>query len=339
MPQNTGDERIRRLNGLVAELQRGGQEGVSSKDLMAAGGFASRRTLERDLEFLRDRLGLRTTFVSSRRRGDPGRYVVTDPGGYVLHCRLGPGGVTGLRAGLSLAAHFLPHLAGELEEVWAKLRPSLPEGEAALGEALARASVVSLPVSDLDPKVFAAVVEALRRRRVLQIRYLSPYEGETVPRIRRVSPWGVFFQGHAWYLWGSHPKVAAGASYRVSRIRDAVEVGTPYEEAPEAWSLQDHASSGWHGFAGRNLRPVAVRVLPPLASVVQETRWHPTQRIQEHPQGGILLTARVPDLKAVARWILASAPFAWALEPEELGREVASLARGTLARQEEGLGG
>ena len=84
---------------------------------------------------------------------------------------------------------------------------------------------------------------------------------------------------------------------------------------------------------------MAVRVLPPLASVVQETRWHPTQRIQEHPQGGILLTARVPDLKAVARWILASAPFAWALEPEELGREVASLARGTLARQEEGLGG
>ena len=257
----------------------------------------------------------------------------------MLHCRLGPGGVTGLRAGLSLAAHFLPHLAGELEEVWAKLRPSsLRRERRPWGRPWPGPPWCPCPCPTWTRRVFAAVLEALRRRRVLQIRYLSPYEGETVPRIRRVSPWGVFFQGHAWYLWGSHPKVAAGASYRVSRIRDAVEVGTPYEEAPEAWSLQDHASSGWHGFAGRNLRPVAVRVLPPLASVVQETRWHPTQRIQEHPQGGILLTARVPDLKAVARWILASAPFAWALEPEELGREVASLARGTLARQEEGLG-
>ena len=92
MPQNTGDERIRRLNGLVAELQRGGQEGVSSRDLMAAGGFASRRTLERDLEFLRDRLGLRTTFVPSRRRGDPGRYVVTDPGGMCSTVVWGPEG-------------------------------------------------------------------------------------------------------------------------------------------------------------------------------------------------------------------------------------------------------
>ncbi|OPZ31818.1 MAG: hypothetical protein BWY99_02876 [Synergistetes bacterium ADurb.BinA166] len=59
-------------------------------------------------------------------------------------------------------------------------------------------------------------------------------------------------------------------------------------------------------------------MLPPLARVVAETVWHPSQRVEECEDGAIILRASVPDIGEVVRWMLAGAPYALPLEPPEL---------------------
>ena len=47
------------------------------------------------------------------------------------------------------------------------------------------------------------------------------------------------------------------------------------------------------------------------------SKWHPTQKIEESPEGGVILTAEVPHLPEVARWILSGAPHIHVLEYAE----------------------
>ena len=51
---------------------------------------------------------------------------------------------------------------------------------------------------------------------------------------------------------------------------------------------------------------------------MREIKWHPTQQIEELPDGNVILTAEVPYLDEVARWVLAGAPNAKVIEPKEL---------------------
>lgn len=69
-----------------------------------------------------------------------------------------------------------------------------------------------------------------------------------------------------------------------------------------------------------------------MSHIVVETTWHPSQKIEECPDGSIILSAEVPHLEEVAKWILATAPFAEALEPPELRQKVVELARRVMGR-------
>ncbi|MCR4819295.1 MAG: WYL domain-containing protein, partial [Fretibacterium sp.] len=63
---------------------------------------------------------------------------------------------------------------------------------------------------------------------------------------------------------------------------------------------------------------IKVHITEPLADTFREIQWHPTQKVEESSEGGIFLTAEVPHLSEVARWVLSGAPHIQVLEPEEL---------------------
>jgi len=47
------------------------------------------------------------------------------------------------------------------------------------------------------------------------------------------------------------------------------------------------------------------------------SKWHPTQKIEKSADGGIVLTAEIPHLPEVARWVLSGAPHIHVLEYAE----------------------
>jgi predicted DNA-binding transcriptional regulator YafY len=311
LARDVSSVRLSRLNRLMLLFYQHAR--LSRKEIFREVGYASGRTFERDVEFLRDEYGVEIVYSRASRQ-----YSMCSRGTFILNCTLDEREALALSAGLSMARHFLPHLGGTAGGLWGKLKALLPEELAQQGDELGRSAVVALPVSSVDPEIFEIVLDACRTSQVLELSYTSPY-GDGLPRTHKVYPWGVFFRAHAWYLWAGNAQYPDTGTYRISRIDSArPAVNAPFVAPPEEEDLQSYASSAWYASAGKACEPVRIKALPPLSRVVAETVWHPSQQIEELDDGSIILSATVPDLDEVARWILASAPYALPVEPPEL---------------------
>jgi len=324
MPRDLSSIRIARLNDLVQELAIHGS--LSRKELMARLEYTQGRTLERDLTYLRDQYGVEIDYDRHRRA-----YRLSGTGRFVAVFELTEREVTALAAGLGMASHFLPHLQEECESLWGKIRFRLPKGLSDHGERLGKAAVVALPVSPMDPKVFETCINAIRESKAIRIRYRSPY-GDGAVKSYELSPWGVFFRAHAWYLWAGNPSCGEARTFRISRIAQVVMEERPMTLPQPKAGVAAFAESAWYACPGEPCHGIRIRVSPPLADVVAETRWHVSQSLAREGDGSLLLSATVPDLDEVARWVMASAPYAEVLEPQELRRKIASLAQENIKR-------
>lgn len=319
MSAQMGSVRLSRLNSLVMEFFN--KPCLSRRHLLDALGYGENgRALERDLKFLRDEFGVEITYNRRTRL-----YEFHGNGNFVLQLQMNRREITSIAAGLNMVCHFLPHLESDCSRFWNKLKTMLPRDIASEGERLAESTVVALPVSRMDPMVFETIVNAVSDKRNIHFQYESPYSGEG-SKPRNISPWGVFFLAHAWYAWGTAGEGQKPKTYRVSRIRSvfAFEEGDfiPPEEGQDT---RTYASSAWYGCPGGDKHDILLRIKPPLSAVVEETIWHPTQEIRHLDDGRIEISASVPNLDDIARWIMASAPFAEAIEPASLRKRVLEL--------------
>jgi len=81
---------------------------------------------------------------------------------------------------------------------------------------------------------------------------------------------------------------------------------------------------------------VVVRFSPAVAKRAAETRWHPSQVIEEQDDGSLLWRGKVAGLREIRIWILGWGAEAEVLEPAELRAEVASQLRDAAARYSTG---
>lgn len=314
MSKDISSLRMERLNNLVWTLKSG--RGYSKSDLMEKFEYTTPRTLERDLELLRY-----TFNVDIKNEGQNHLYRCYDTGQFLLRLNLSEKEVTALTAGLRMAEHFLPHLQEEAETLWSKIGHLLPKELLDHGEALSSAAVVSLPVSPLDPLILQKLLDAIKNHKTLKIIYSSPYQNNE-SKERTISPWGVYFQSHAWYLWAGSQGHEEGATWRISRILSCEEIDTEWKNSPDGQTVEDYAGSAWLAHPGELKYKIKLHIFMPLASIVSETKWHPTQEIEQKEDGSIILTATVPDLEEVARWAMSCAPHIEVLEPGELRNKV-----------------
>lgn len=322
MSRDLSSIRLSRLNSLVLAFYSTPR--MTKQEIMNCLEYSNQRTLERDLAFLRDEYAVDIEYNRSMRQ-----YVFHGRGKFLVSTTLTEREVTSMAAGLKMAAHFLPHLEGPCQDLWGKLKGVLPEGLPEKGEKLALSSVVALPVSSMDQAVFETLVNAVNDKKTVRLRYCSPY-GDCETREHVVCPWGVYFRAHAWYLWSWSCEKDHPMTLRIGRISSIVAYGTPpYVEAPHDQDVESYASSAWYGCAGEEIHDVAIEVKPPLARVVGETVWHPSQKIEERDNGSILLTATVPNLGDVARWVMASSPYARVIQPLELINQIHDLGEKT----------
>ena len=78
---------------------------------------------------------------------------------------------------------------------------------------------------------------------------------------------------------------------------------------------------------GEEPQTVRVRFSAYQARWIRERRYHPSQEIEELPDGGLLLTLCVAGMAEVRRWLLGYGAEAEVLEPAELREEIAAHAK------------
>lgn len=122
-------------------------------------------------------------------------------------------------------------------------------------------------------------------------------------RTREVAPYGIIF-GRMNYLIGpelgqSHPK-----SWRLDRIEDLEILATPATR-PEDFSLRDFANASFGYFQGEQ-EDVVLRVLPGGLDDFQHWRFHPSQTVEDEPDGTKIVRFRASGMLELA-WHL----FTW----------------------------
>lgn len=120
--------------------------------------------------------------------------------------------------------------------------------------------------------------------------------------------------------------------HRVSRIISASFSDEKYILPEEAGFSEDYVLSAWHVMPGFKKIPIKVHITEPLAESFREIKWHQTQKIKNCSEGGIILTAEVPDLYEVARWVMSGAPHVEIIEPNELKEIVKEFAEEILSK-------
>ena len=79
-----------------------------------------------------------------------------------------------------------------------------------------------------------------------------------------------------------------------------------------------------------------VRFAADQAPYVRERIWHPSQQLEELPDGRVVLRLRAGGFFEIRSWVLGFGAAAEVLEPEELREAVREEMRAALGRREEG---
>lgn len=178
-------------------------------------------------------------------------------------------------------------------------------------EALVRAETIAVqagPRPSADEAVLATIRGAVLAQQPLGFTYARP---GAEPRRRSVAPCGVMF-GRANYLVAADRESGRIQTFRLDRM-SAVEAQDGVAPPPADFDLAVFASQSF-GIYQDEIEEVVLRVAPVGADEARAWRWHPTQTIEDQPDGGVIVRFRASGMRELA-WHL----FTWGEQVTILG--------------------
>lgn len=277
------------------------------------------RTIQRDIEFLRDRLGVPLAYDQVRYG-----YYYTDPTFRLPAVVLTEGELLAIFLAERVLQQFrgtpfAPQLARAFQTITALLDDRVTVDLGHLSGSISFRTSVS---SEIDPELFTSLDSAIRGRRRLSLRYETASRG--VESTREVDPYHLTSVDGRWYLVGYCHLRGAVRTFVPGRIR-AIEVTQETFDSPKDFQIDDYLADSLSVLRGEDgeLHQVRLRFTGSAATYVRERTWHHSQTIEEQPDGGLVLSLKVSHLREVERWALSWGGECEALNPPELRRMIA----------------
>jgi proteasome accessory factor B len=281
----------------------------------------SSKTIMRDLEFMRDRLGLPIAY-------DPVRYGFhyTEKVSSFPTVQVTEGELMALYvARQALAQYQGTGLEEPLQQAFRKLTEGLRDTvdfQAGEEGGILSFRQVGTPVADLD--LFQKLGRAVLHRQEIRFRYRKL--GGAGEEVRRVHPYHLSCIDNQWYLFAhdlDRKKLRTFVLPRMKRLEITDQTFTrPAGFSPGRLLKQ---SFGVHSPTGTY--EVVVRFRDQAAVLVREKIWHPTQRLTTLADGRTELAMTVGNLIEVERWVLGWGAQAEVISPRELAASIETTAR------------
>jgi len=322
-------ERTRTQFARLMELDRLIRSGKHPNCLtFAADWEVSQKTVQRDIDFMRDQLGAPIEYDRARKG-----YFYSDPSWFLPSLNLSEGDLLALLIGTrALEAYRGTPVADHLERVFRKLAGLLPETVSLRPELLfSRFSFTSPPSKPVDETIWTAVVRGVVHRNTLRILY-RPLDA-TEAKERTIDPYHVANLAGEWYVFAQCGE-AGVLQFAVPRILHAKVLKRTFE-IPADFDARKLIASAFGRFTSDNLHRVRVLFSAEVAPWVLERQWSPTQSVRQRKNGDIELRFEAAGLFEVFRWVLAWGRHATVLAPKELKRWVADEAK-VMAEKAEG---
>ncbi len=285
----------------------------------------STRTIQRDLEFLRDSLHAPLEW-SVPRNG----YHYTEPS-FILPFHQWTEGelVTLLVADKALSEYRGTPFEGTLRSIFTKLTDRLPEEVTVSPEELAHAYsfLWTAPVRS-DGSTFRTIQGAMREGKTLKVLYHTQSRDDT--KWRRIDPYHLANVDGEWYLLAFCHRNREIRVFRPSRVLQ-IETTNGQFRVPDHFDATEFLRYKFHAMAGDPPVEIAVRFDRTLAGYIAEREWSPNHRLQFLTDGGVELRLVTENVDAIIRWVLNWGTGAEILRPAWVRRRV----RDTLRRLEE----
>lgn len=280
------------------------------------------KTIQRDINFMRDQLGLPLEYDALQY----GYYYTQDVAEFPL-LQLSRNDLVAL----FLARHALDPLRGTslermLAESFSKIAIACP-GEVSIRwqELDAAFSVKAQGVLPADATLFGDLLDAARARREVSFDY-HKLTSDT-PERRTVHPYHVGQLDNGWYLLAHDPTRSAVRTFAFQRIRH-LQMGTATFERDPSFDARAHLGGGFGvwGYAeqGQGTHLVQLHFEGYAARVVAERQWHPSQVTRRLKNDGTQIEFQVElaGLEEITRWILSWGSKVRVISPPELEQRV-----------------
>jgi proteasome accessory factor B len=280
----------------------------------------STKTIQRDVEFMRDRLNLPIEFDRARNGLHYTGEVSAFPTMQITEGEI---------FALVVAEKALQQYRGTSFEK--PLLSALKKMEQALPD------TISLNLADIEQtisfrtraepilnlEIFDVLAKAVAQRQQLEIFYRKP--GQPAEK-RLVDAYHLANINGEWYLFAYDHARKDLRTFVPARIQSVKPTGKTFERT-QKFSLEKRLRDSFGVHAGEGKFEVVIRFAPRAADYIREKKWHPSQTLKDLKDGGAELTMKLSSLGEVERWVLSWGGEAKVLQPRELVDSVSAAAR------------
>ena len=279
----------------------------------------SRRTILRDIDFLRYDLGAPVEYDSAK-----GGYVYTEPNWDMPSVRISEGELFAIMvAEKALEAYAGMPWVQRLQRVFDRMVCSLPDRiEIAPRELLSRVSFDTNAASIVDPDVLETVSAAMRDNRTLRIRYTRT--GHSQSREFTIDPYILRRARGAWYLVGKDHRSGPVTMFNLSRVISVESTNRTFDYENSGFNAKTYFEGTFGVYETSVRHHVVIEFSGWAAQLVRERQWHSSQRLKDLPRGRLRFEVEVSHLNDIWPWVLSWGREAKVVKPKELAETVAS---------------
>ena len=276
----------------------------------------SSKTIQRDIDFMRDRLGLPIEY-------DPQHvgYYYTEEVASFPSIEVSEGEVAALFvAQKALAQYKGTPFERPLRSAFRKIADSLKDRVSFAWSDLEEAiSFHSAGASVADLELFETVSQSVLRALELEFEYRKlnskGYEA------RRVRPLHIASLENQWYVFAEDLERKDLRTFALPRMRNVRLTNTKFRRPPN-FSISKVLSGSFGVFEGGKKHRIRLRFDAFAARLVSERTWHESQKFREGKGGWATLELELGSLEEIQRWVLSWGSHVRVLAPTELATRV-----------------
>ena len=135
--------------------------------------------------------------------------------------------------------------------------------------------------------------------------------------------------GHSCYVIAYCHRTGSMRTFKIERIENIQATAEPYIIPPN-FDANAYLSSSWGIVAEGEVKNIKLKFAAEIASIMEETIWHPSQVLERQSDGSVIMTLRVTDTVELYSWILGWGGKVEVLDPEEVRHHIIETAKAML---------
>ena len=285
----------------------------------------STKSIQRDLDFMRDRLALPIEYHPQKFGYHYTGEVTAFPTMHITEGEL----VALVIAEKALQQYRGTQFEKPLLSAIRKIEQSLPD-------------TISLNLSDiektisfrtsaepvLDLKTFDALAKATAQHKQLELCYRKPGSKQT--EFRLVDPYHLANINGEWYLFAFDHDRKDIRTFVPARVHSVRQTGKTFQPS-QKFSLEKRLRDSFGVHSAEGEFDVVLRFNAHAADYVREKKWHESQQLRVLKNGGIEMRLKLSSLQEIKRWVLSWGGDVRVIKPAELAKQVRAAAEQILA--------